>query len=300
MADFALLAGRRKWVVSPVGIRAEGVFTRGQGAQRARDDGNGFFRIEIAHERQLQRAVGQPVGNGLLQIVKGQRHEIVQRLQREARIIVRQDSTLFCRQRGGWRCAQALEIIADRSAELQLRLRTIAGVGDRCGEQLHLQFEVARARASRKREHLTLCRGADADAATSQQGLQIVGRMFAQSALGQQSEQRGRQRFFAGHQHLAAVDTRFEQDAVAFQFGRFKIETHIVGESDRSNTETRVHAVRHHSPRRAEVGVGPRPQAKVVALGQLGRHGTVPRRADRIGSALRLAATFVAQQRVFE
>jgi hypothetical protein len=126
------------------GIVAERRLARRQRAERAGDEVDRLLLVEVTDQRQFERAVGEAVADLLPEPREGQVEVGLLRLQREARVVVRQDPAGGVAERVLGGGVAAGEEVLDAAAVLRLALGAEAGVADRRGEQLQLQLEVAR------------------------------------------------------------------------------------------------------------------------------------------------------------
>ena len=125
---------------SGVGVGAELSLARGQGAERPGDEIYRLLLVKVADQRQLHRAVLEPVGDRGAQLVESERHVGILRLQREARVVAADDAAEGIVERAFGRGLERGEEAVDAAAELRLAFRAVAGIGDKRGEQLQLEL----------------------------------------------------------------------------------------------------------------------------------------------------------------
>jgi hypothetical protein len=104
-------AGAVGLVVAELGL------ARRQRAERPGDEGDRLVGIEVADDRQLERAVGEAIADRRAQLLKVQREVGVLRLQREARVAVGDDLAEVVGQRAVGRRVEAGEEVLDVAAE---------------------------------------------------------------------------------------------------------------------------------------------------------------------------------------
>ena len=218
-------------------VIAELRLARGQGTESLRHQRDRLVGVDVADQRQLQRAVRQAVADRRLQPGEVEREIGFLRLQGEARIAVGDDPAEAVAERGIGRRVEAGEIVLDIAAVLRLALRAVAGIADRRGEQLQLQLEIARRGPGAHPERALAVADGEADAAPGEDRLQLVVGMFAEPADGQDIDHRGGERLLLRIEHLPAVDIERDEDAVLLQRGRLEVELEAVGENDLTNAE---------------------------------------------------------------
>ena len=136
VGEDALAAGGGEAAGAGLLARVELGLAGRQRAKRRGDGGNRLGLVEIAHQRQLDRAARQPVADRGLEPGVVEREEGFLRLEREARIIVGQDPAQRRAQRVARRRIERGEVIVDPLAEPLLALAAIARIGQQRGEHL--------------------------------------------------------------------------------------------------------------------------------------------------------------------
>ena len=119
-----------------VGIGAKIGLARGQGAQGLADERDGLVLVDVADDPHFDRAAGHAVGKVGLELGEGQPAVILDRLQREARVVVGQNAADRIAQGRGGRGAQLGEEIVDADPVASFALWPVPGVADQRGEQL--------------------------------------------------------------------------------------------------------------------------------------------------------------------
>ncbi len=122
------------------GIGLELGLARGERAEGLRRKIDRLLLVEVADQRELDRAVREAVADVLAQPGEVEREVGLLGLQRVARVVGRDDPAERVAERAFGRRGQAGEEVLDAAAVLGLPLRAVAGIADRGGEQLELQL----------------------------------------------------------------------------------------------------------------------------------------------------------------
>src|SRR5690606_22837665 len=163
-------------------VGAECSLASGQCTERAGDETDRFGSVEARDNGEFQRPRSETVAAVALQLGEAQGDVGFLGLQREARIPVGDDAAERIAERTFGRGGKPGEEVFDVAAVLRLTLRPEPWVGDRRGQHLQLQFEIALGGGAGQYEAAQPAGDAVAHAAPSEDRLQLVESVFPETA----------------------------------------------------------------------------------------------------------------------